>query len=74
MKKEFCLARGLQHYVCLLVDLLSRAGLLRKALTFIDDNYVKPDSVIWGTKGTLTWVAGARRGQFQEFVEVRARV
>ncbi|XP_050366735.1 pentatricopeptide repeat-containing protein At1g06143 [Argentina anserina] len=47
MTRDYSISPGVEHYGCM-VDLLSRAGLLRDALELIQSMKLKPNSVIWG--------------------------
>ncbi|KAF8007365.1 hypothetical protein BT93_K1386 [Corymbia citriodora subsp. variegata] len=48
MKVDFCLVPEPEHYVCI-VDLLGRAGHLRRAKKFVEDMPIEPDAMIWRT-------------------------
>ncbi|KAJ3693884.1 hypothetical protein LUZ60_009364 [Juncus effusus] len=46
MRNEYNIEPKLEHYTCM-VELLSRAGRLKKAYDFIESMPIKPDSTIW---------------------------
>ncbi|KAF4388220.1 hypothetical protein F8388_021050 [Cannabis sativa] len=48
MKHEFSIEPGVEHYGCM-VDLLGRAGYLKKAYDLINEMKVRPDFVVWGS-------------------------
>ncbi|XP_010036204.2 pentatricopeptide repeat-containing protein At4g13650 [Eucalyptus grandis] len=48
MKVDFCLVPDPEHYVCI-VDLLGRAGHLRRAKKFVEEMPIEPDAMIWRT-------------------------
>ncbi|KAL1210082.1 Pentatricopeptide repeat-containing protein [Cardamine amara subsp. amara] len=48
MKGRFGVEPGLEHYGCM-VDLLGRAGFLKKAYDLIQTMKMKPDSIIWSS-------------------------
>ncbi|KAF5782807.1 putative tetratricopeptide-like helical domain superfamily, DYW domain-containing protein [Helianthus annuus] len=47
MSKDYGIVPQIEHYGCM-VDLLSRAGLLKEAREFIKSMRVKPNGVVWG--------------------------
>ncbi|XP_024975210.1 pentatricopeptide repeat-containing protein At5g66520-like isoform X2 [Cynara cardunculus var. scolymus] len=47
MTKDYGIVPRIEHYGCM-VDLLSRAGLLKKAREFITNMPIKPNGVVWG--------------------------
>ncbi|OAY65777.1 Pentatricopeptide repeat-containing protein [Ananas comosus] len=47
MTKDYGIAPKIEHFGCM-VDLLSRAGLLKEARELIEKMPIKPNSVIWG--------------------------
>ncbi|KAJ1687553.1 hypothetical protein LUZ63_018943 [Rhynchospora breviuscula] len=47
MRNEYQIEPNLEHYACM-VDLLSRAGRLKKAYEFINSMPIEPDSTVWG--------------------------
>ncbi|XP_051122345.1 pentatricopeptide repeat-containing protein At4g33990 [Andrographis paniculata] len=47
MKKDYGIKPIMKHYGCM-VDLYGRAGLLQKAIDFIEMMPVRPDATIWG--------------------------
>ncbi|KAK1426518.1 hypothetical protein QVD17_15192 [Tagetes erecta] len=48
MSRDYGIVPEIEHYGCM-VDLLSRAGLLKEAREFIKNMHIKPNGVIWGT-------------------------
>jgi pentatricopeptide repeat protein len=48
MQQQYRIEPNVKHFGCM-VDMLSRAGLLKEAFEFIDTMKVKPNSVIWRT-------------------------
>ncbi|OVA07583.1 Pentatricopeptide repeat [Macleaya cordata] len=48
MKSKYQIVPKVEHYGCL-VDVFSRAGLLNKALDFIQSMPIEPDLAIWGS-------------------------
>ncbi|KAI6673549.1 hypothetical protein NL676_001455 [Syzygium grande] len=48
MNVDFCLVPKPEHYVCI-VDLLGRAGHLRRAKKFVEEMPIEPDAMIWRT-------------------------
>ncbi|KAL4182599.1 hypothetical protein AMTRI_Chr11g150950 [Amborella trichopoda] len=48
MVKTYNISRQLNHYACM-VDILGRAGLVREAVTLIEEMPFKADSVIWSS-------------------------
>uniref|UniRef100_A0A0A9D8M4 Pentatricopeptide repeat-containing protein n=1 Tax=Arundo donax TaxID=35708 RepID=A0A0A9D8M4_ARUDO len=48
MQQMYRIEPNVKHYGCM-VDMLSRAGLLKEAFEFINTMKVKPNSVIWRT-------------------------
>ncbi|KAI6681381.1 hypothetical protein NL676_035262 [Syzygium grande] len=48
MTKRFGIEPKIEHYGCL-VDLLCRAGLIRKAIEFVEEMPLEPNPVIWRT-------------------------
>ncbi|KAL6648736.1 hypothetical protein ACP70R_012960 [Stipagrostis hirtigluma subsp. patula] len=48
MQKVYMIEPNVKHYGCM-VDMLSRAGLLKEAFEFINTMKVKPNAVIWRT-------------------------
>ena len=48
MQQQYRIEPNIKHYGCM-VDILSRAGLLKEAFEFIDIMKVEPNSVIWRT-------------------------
>ncbi|XP_057430870.1 pentatricopeptide repeat-containing protein At4g21065 [Lotus japonicus] len=48
MKEEYGIAPRIEHYGCM-VDLLSRAGLVKQAYEYIQNMPVQPNAVIWRT-------------------------
>ncbi|CAL4912762.1 unnamed protein product [Urochloa decumbens] len=48
MQQRYRIEPNVKHYGCM-VDMLSRAGLLKEAFEFIDTMKVEPNSVIWRT-------------------------
>ncbi|XP_048138891.1 pentatricopeptide repeat-containing protein At4g13650 isoform X2 [Rhodamnia argentea] len=48
MEVDFCLVPEPEHYVCI-VDLLGRAGHLRRAKRFVEEMPIEPDAMIWRT-------------------------
>ncbi|GKC31464.1 pentatricopeptide repeat-containing protein [Tanacetum coccineum] len=47
MSKDYGIVPRIEHYGCM-VDLLSRAGLLKEAREFIKNMPIKPNGVVWG--------------------------
>ncbi|KAG0495885.1 hypothetical protein HPP92_000576 [Vanilla planifolia] len=47
MRSQYKIEPAVEHYACV-VDLLSRAGRLNKAIKFIESMPVEPDSTVWG--------------------------
>ncbi|KAM0064844.1 putative tetratricopeptide-like helical domain superfamily, DYW domain-containing protein [Helianthus debilis subsp. tardiflorus] len=47
MSKDYGIVPQIEHYGCM-VDLLSRAGLLKEAREFIKSMCIKPNGVVWG--------------------------
>ncbi|KAL3644244.1 hypothetical protein CASFOL_012176 [Castilleja foliolosa] len=48
MKKEYGIVPKIEHYGCM-VDLMGRAGLVKKAYEYIREMPIKPNAVIWRT-------------------------
>ncbi|KAL6010169.1 hypothetical protein ACLOJK_000600, partial [Asimina triloba] len=48
MRNEFAILPKVEHYGCM-VDLFSRAGLVKRALQFIQDMPMEPNPVVWRT-------------------------
>lgn len=48
MTKDFAVVPKIEHYGCM-VDLLSRAGLVKDALEFVQKMPIEPNSIIWRT-------------------------
>ncbi|XP_058082642.1 pentatricopeptide repeat-containing protein At4g21065-like [Magnolia sinica] len=48
MRNEFTIIPKIEHYGCM-VDLFSRAGLVKRALEFVQDMPMEPNPVIWRT-------------------------
>ncbi|XAR70958.1 hypothetical protein NMG60_11028016 [Bertholletia excelsa] len=48
MTKDFAIVPKIQHYGCM-VDLLSRAGLVKEALEFVQKMPLEPNPIIWRT-------------------------
>ncbi|XP_043698966.1 pentatricopeptide repeat-containing protein At4g21065-like [Telopea speciosissima] len=48
MRSEFAIEPKIEHYGCM-VDLFGRAGLVRKALTFVQEMPIEPNPIIWRT-------------------------
>ncbi|XP_022732209.1 pentatricopeptide repeat-containing protein At4g21065-like [Durio zibethinus] len=48
MRKEFGILPKIEHYGCM-VDLLCRAGLVRKAVEFVQQMPIEPNSIVWRT-------------------------
>ncbi|PSS01131.1 Pentatricopeptide repeat-containing protein [Actinidia chinensis var. chinensis] len=48
MSKDFGIVAKIEHYGCV-VDLLSRAGLVKEALDFVQKMPIEPNSIIWRT-------------------------
>lgn len=48
MTKEYGILPKIEHYGCM-VDLLSRAGLIKEALEFVHKMPIKPNPIIWRT-------------------------
>ncbi|KAI3676548.1 hypothetical protein L1987_86159 [Smallanthus sonchifolius] len=48
MSRDYGIVPQIEHYGCM-VDLLSRAGLLKEAREFIKNMHIKPNGVVWGT-------------------------
>ncbi|CAI0378507.1 unnamed protein product [Linum tenue] len=47
MTRDYGITPGIEHYGCM-VDLLSRAGLVKEAYEFIMEMPIKPNGIIWG--------------------------
>ncbi|KAK9068936.1 hypothetical protein SSX86_013052 [Deinandra increscens subsp. villosa] len=47
MSRDYGIVPQIEHYGCM-VDLLSRAGLLKEACEFIKNMRIKPNGVVWG--------------------------
>ncbi|KAL8260296.1 hypothetical protein R6Q59_028249 [Mikania micrantha] len=47
MSRDYGIVPQIEHYGCM-VDLLSRAGLLKEAHEFIKSMHIKPNGVVWG--------------------------
>ncbi|KAL2939605.1 hypothetical protein RDABS01_033763 [Bienertia sinuspersici] len=67
MEREFGVEPGVEHYGCM-VDLLGRAGFLKKAYDLIKEMKVKPDFVVWGAL-----LAGCRMHKNLELAEISAK-
>lgn len=48
MTRDFGIVPKSEHYSCV-VDLLSRAGMLREAIEFIENMPLEPDAALWGS-------------------------
>nr|GEX19505.1 pentatricopeptide repeat-containing protein At4g21065-like [Tanacetum cinerariifolium] len=48
MTEEFHITPKIEHYGCM-VDLFSRAGLVKEALKFVNDMPIEPNPIIWRT-------------------------
>ncbi|XP_059668702.1 pentatricopeptide repeat-containing protein At4g21065-like [Cornus florida] len=48
MKEEFGIVPKIEHYGCM-VDLLGRAGLVKKAFEFVQSMPLRPNAVVWRT-------------------------
>ncbi|KAJ4958450.1 hypothetical protein NE237_025561 [Protea cynaroides] len=48
MRSEFAIEPKIEHYGCM-VDLFGRAGLVRKALAFVQEMPIEPNPIIWRT-------------------------
>ncbi|KAI3742765.1 hypothetical protein L1987_60460 [Smallanthus sonchifolius] len=48
MSRDYGIVPQIEHYGCM-VDLLSRARLLKEAREFIKNMHIKPNGVVWGT-------------------------
>ncbi|XP_059658131.1 pentatricopeptide repeat-containing protein At4g21065-like [Cornus florida] len=57
MTKDFGIVPKIEHYGCM-VDLLSRAGLVKEALEFVQKMPIEPNQIIWRTLITACRVNG----------------
>ncbi|XP_052196572.1 pentatricopeptide repeat-containing protein At3g26782, mitochondrial [Diospyros lotus] len=67
MESDFDVEPGVEHYGCM-VDLLGRAGFLKKAYDLIKEMKVSPDFVVWGSL-----LAACRIHKNVELAEISAR-